>query len=282
MRGVAVASLLLVVLVAFSGCSGKSSSSSNGDASGAGGASGSEGFAGASGSGGSSSGSGGAGTTGSSGTSGGSIFKGNGTNHAPVINVFTVNKTAGTFPLAVQFKMNATDQDKDALTFKLNFGDGTTELTGSLPRGNITHTFTTKANFTVKFTATDGKLSVNKTVKVTVTAPAATTSTVTQDESASNLVAANQCQAFHFGDPVEMMFALTPGTGGLHYHATVTGSGLVGIRIGFFDANGSNVGGSTFQQGAFEFNGTVPAAATDGAVEGCGAGPYSATYHAGA
>ena len=266
--------MLVVVLVAFAGCAGKSSSSSNGGSSDAAGASASDGLAGASGSGGSgASGSGGSGATGGPSSGGGPIFKGNGTNHAPVVNVFTVNKTTGLFPLKVQFKMNATDQDKDALTFKLNFADGTTELTGTLPSANLTHTFTAKGNYTVKFTASDGKASVNKTLKITVTAPVSGTPTVIHDWTLTWQLGAPGCALVATAEGDSAYGAarnVLPEASGKTYTATFGADPPGNVGNEFFFTAGGTRGSAISATGGAAKTGTVPPGTTLVAFRNCG------------
>ncbi|MEU9671561.1 ThuA domain-containing protein [Streptomyces bobili] len=59
--------------------------------------------------------------------------------------------TAGTAPLKVAFSSAGTsDEDGDALTFRWDFGDGTTST-----EANPTHTYTVNGNYTARLTATE-------------------------------------------------------------------------------------------------------------------------------
>jgi hypothetical protein len=159
--------LSLVAVLAFAGCTSKSDSSSStgtGTDTASGAASGTAT---------------GSGTTSHAGTSTGVGATGTtsaapGANAAPAIHAFTANKTAGTTPLKVAFTLNATDADKDAITYVLSFGDGSANKTGSLPAPSVDHTYLTKGNFTARLVVSDGKLASNKTLALKVTAPAAT------------------------------------------------------------------------------------------------------------
>jgi PKD repeat protein len=158
MRGGSVLlSLAFVACLALAGCSSKSDSTSSTAASGSDTASSS----GGSSSGGSTGG--GSSSTGPSSSSGAS-----GPNAAPVITTFTVNKTTGAAPLKVSFAVNATDADKDALTYTLSYGDKTPDSTGkTLP--SLLHTYAVAGNYTAKLTVSDGKAAANKTVALKVT-----------------------------------------------------------------------------------------------------------------
>ncbi len=158
--------LAVVLALALAGCVGTSDSSSSsnqtGTASGATTASGTSSQAGAT----SKAPTGSASTSSSAPTSSGAPAA----NRAPSITLLAADVTAGAAPLAVSLALNATDADKDALTYTLGFGDGTADATGALPSGNVTHTFAAAGNYTVKFTVSDGKVTVNKTLLVTAIA----------------------------------------------------------------------------------------------------------------
>jgi PKD repeat protein len=158
--GFTLLSLALAATLILSGCTSKSDTSTS--------ATGTSDTS-SSGTGTNGSGASGSGTSSSSGAPS-STSSGARANAAPVINVFSVNKTAGAAPLKVSFKVNATDANKDALTYVLAFGDKTSNSTGSLPTGNVTHTFTAAGNYTVKLVVSDGKLAANQTVVIKVAA----------------------------------------------------------------------------------------------------------------
>mgnify|MGYP001617646004 CR=1 FL=1 len=160
MRIVALAVILALLLA---GCSGAPKTDSSSDATGGTSASGTatgsaSGSAGSTGSAGSS----GAGTTAASSSSVASS-----TNRAPIIILFKANLTG----LVAVLEFNATDADKNPLTFVLSFGDATVNATGSLPKGNVTHTFAAAGNYTAKLAVSDGKASVNRTLVLKVTLP---------------------------------------------------------------------------------------------------------------
>ena len=108
-----------------------------------------------------------------------------GTAGSPPMAVASSNKTFGPSPLAVQFTGSAsTDPGGSALTYRWNFGDGTTSTVA-----NPTHTFTAPstapATFAVTLTVTNAQgltnqaaltISANNTPpQVTITSPAAGT-----------------------------------------------------------------------------------------------------------
>src|SRR6266542_1229448 len=87
-------------------------------------------------------------------------------NHAPVATLTTT--ITSTNPFTVDFKITASDEDKDALTYTWNFGEGTTK------QGNAEESFTYPLNktFTVTVDVTDNKsdpIKLSTTVNTTVT-----------------------------------------------------------------------------------------------------------------
>src|ERR1043166_2285758 len=72
-------------------------------------------------------------------------------NHAPVAVLAVTVKSAS--PFTVDFTITASDEDHDALTYKWDFGEGTTK------EGAATETFTYPENktFTIKVAVSDGK-----------------------------------------------------------------------------------------------------------------------------
>lgn len=86
-------------------------------------------------------------------------------NRAPVANL-TGNLTSGLAPLRVNFTLNATDADRDALTWVLSFGDASTNATGSSLPVAVQHTFDA-GTFNVTLTVSDG--TANDTVLFVLT-----------------------------------------------------------------------------------------------------------------
>ncbi len=162
MRGVALLSIALVATLVFSGCASKSDSSSST-------------LAGSSSSGtqnSSSAGTSASTATGAATSSSGATAAGSTANAAPVINSFKANVTA----FKAKFTFNATDADKDNLTFILSFGDKTVNATGKLPLANVTHVYAAVGNYTSRLVVSDGVLIANRTLLVKVAAPAAASS----------------------------------------------------------------------------------------------------------
>ncbi len=246
MKALLAFALLGALLLA--GCSGTPKTDSSSDATGTSASGTATGTAAAT--------SGSAGSSGSTGTAAGTGTSGSGTtsgsaaaNKAPVINAFAANVTTGSAPLGVKFTFNATDADKDALTFKLSFGDSTANATGSLPNAGVTHAFLSAGNYTAKFTVSDGKLSVNRTTLVTVLATTATEAGVGQEadlawdvgftdlSAATSVSAGLQCEdgptaTFNYDS-----FTLDVATIGVPFKATITdaseGATIVGWSLYF-------------------------------------------------
>jgi hypothetical protein len=96
-------------------------------------------------------------------------------NHAPVIGAFAANVTKGAAPLKVRFTFNATDADKDNLTYVLSLGDGSANKTGALKAGNQTvvlANYTAAGNLTARLVVKDPKGAMaNRTLALTITLP---------------------------------------------------------------------------------------------------------------
>lgn len=71
----------------------------------------------------------------------------------------------GSIPLRVNFTLNGTDADGDALSWSLSFGDGNATQGSALP-ATAAHNYTRVGNFTVRYNVTDGK--ANATYNVTI------------------------------------------------------------------------------------------------------------------
>lgn len=82
-----------------------------------------------------------------------------------------VNGTAATFTL------DGTDADGDALSWELDFGDGSAKATGADLPSNVTHGYAV-GNYTANFTIDDGTDSVSYTVAVAASAAAGAPQTV--------------------------------------------------------------------------------------------------------
>ena len=111
--------------------------------------------------------------TGTGGSVGGNLS----TNQPPSATL-TANSTGG---LNVTFALNATDNDGDALTWSLDFGDNATQ-NGTFPArlgnaskpfahaANVTHLYDAGGAFNVTLTLSDGKATTNVSLALNVTA----------------------------------------------------------------------------------------------------------------
>jgi PKD repeat protein len=88
-------------------------------------------------------------------------------NTAPVATL-TVDATSGVVPLPVSVAVGGADADGDALTYTLDFGDGTAVVTGTLPHGPVSHTYTSAGTRVVRLAVSDGRLATVRTTTVTV------------------------------------------------------------------------------------------------------------------
>ena len=158
----ALLALALAGTLLLAGCTSSSDSDPSGSTSGSASGSATATATGAGTSSGTSTGTAGSGT--STGTAGPA------TNHAPIITLFEANLTGK----QATFTLNATDVDKDKLTFVLSFCDASANVTGALPASNVTHTFANPGNYTARFAVTDGKDATNRTLNITVLAGGAT------------------------------------------------------------------------------------------------------------
>jgi len=70
----------------------------------------------------------------------------------------------------VNFTVDATDADKDALQWTLDYGDSSTAAKGTALPATPAHTFAAAGNFSATFTVTDGKASANRTLAIKVAA----------------------------------------------------------------------------------------------------------------
>ncbi|WP_026421932.1 PKD domain-containing protein [Actinokineospora inagensis] len=91
-------------------------------------------------------------------------------NTAPTAT-YALDTTRGVAPLPVSATVTATDAQDDALTYSLDFGDGTAAASGSLPHGPIGHTYTRAGTFLTRLVVSDGRLSTTKTASVVVGLP---------------------------------------------------------------------------------------------------------------
>ena len=83
-----------------------------------------------------------------------------------------VSVAEGLSPLAVNFTLEGSDPDGDALNWTLAFGDGNATDGASLP-GDATHTYAAGGNFTAVLTVSDGNLTASANVTIAVAAAGA-------------------------------------------------------------------------------------------------------------
>ena len=78
----------------------------------------------------------------------------NGGNRPPAIKAVTTDKTSGVLPLAINFKVDAKDMEKDDISYKWDLGNGTTKET---KEPNLSYTYTTAGDFAITVEAKDGQ-----------------------------------------------------------------------------------------------------------------------------
>ncbi|GMQ30217.1 ThuA domain-containing protein [Algoriphagus confluentis] len=76
----------------------------------------------------------------------------NGGNRAPVVTSLSVDKTSGSNPLTVVLTAQASDPEKDPISYTWDLGNGETKTT---TEPTLTHTFSNIGEFEIKVTATD-------------------------------------------------------------------------------------------------------------------------------
>jgi PKD repeat protein len=87
-------------------------------------------------------------------------------NHAPIAQA-SASPTSGISPLSVSFNASASaDPDGDALSFSWNFGDGSSG-SGVTPG----HTYSSPGNYTATVTVSDGELSDQESIAISVNDP---------------------------------------------------------------------------------------------------------------
>lgn len=271
----AIATLLVLALV-LSGCAGSSDNGSS--------TSGSSTTQGSSTSGSKTTGPTTTGATGSGTTSGGPGPAGN---HAPIPQL-GASAEAGPAPFGVNFTVDATDEDKDPLTWTLAFGDGSTSATGASVPATVAHNFTSLGNYTVILTVSDGKTSASATLNLTVSGGA------TQDETADYTGNPAECFLTVLGDLEgisHVRIDINPATYGAPFVATWdTTSPPAWVEIGFWNDDGllyryggwgNDIGAPAASPGQTEQTGTVVDASTYATLRACDGGPGSITYHAG-
>ena len=93
---------------------------------------------------------------------------GGGPNTAPTLTVDTT-PTAGVAPLDVAVRMAAEDAERSPLTYKVDFGDGSTAVSGPYPPADlISHRYTKVGSYLLRATVSDGSLSTVRTSRIEV------------------------------------------------------------------------------------------------------------------
>ena len=88
-------------------------------------------------------------------------------NTAPTANL-ALDHTTGVLPFVVSAAVTGSDAESDPLTFTLDFGDGSTAATGSLPHADIAHTYDRAGTFIARLAVSDGKQTTVKSARVVV------------------------------------------------------------------------------------------------------------------
>ncbi len=78
----------------------------------------------------------------------------NGGNRPPAIKAVTSDKISGVLPLAISFKVDAKDMEKDDITYKWDLGNGTTKET---KEPELSYTYTTAGDYAITVEAKDGQ-----------------------------------------------------------------------------------------------------------------------------
>jgi PKD repeat protein/flagellar hook assembly protein FlgD/lysophospholipase L1-like esterase len=91
-------------------------------------------------------------------------------NQPPTLEA-AVTPLRGTAPHEVTVSLDAVDPDSTALTYKVDFGDGSPALTGAMPHGDLTHTYTRPGTYFVRSSVSDGALTAARTSSVSVVLP---------------------------------------------------------------------------------------------------------------
>jgi flagellar hook assembly protein FlgD/PKD repeat protein/lysophospholipase L1-like esterase len=87
-------------------------------------------------------------------------------NHAPTATL-AIDHTTGTAPIDATVTVSGTDEDDDALTYALDFGDDET-ASGDLPQAALHHTYNKAGSYLVRLTVSDGEGAVIRTTRVDV------------------------------------------------------------------------------------------------------------------
>ena len=86
----------------------------------------------------------------------------------PPVATLTLSPQSGVAPFHTSAAISASDPDNDALSYTLDWGDGSTTASGSIPSGSLSHTYTRAGAFTVRLGVGDGQLTTVRTATVNV------------------------------------------------------------------------------------------------------------------
>ena len=89
-------------------------------------------------------------------------------NTPPVVDVVST-PTSGTVPLVLQTTIAATDTDDEPLTYRINYGDGTSVQQGSVGTEPVEHTYSQPGSYTLRAEVSDGKATVVRYQHITTT-----------------------------------------------------------------------------------------------------------------
>ncbi|HEU5063757.1 MAG TPA: PKD domain-containing protein [Solirubrobacterales bacterium] len=135
-------------------------------------------------------------------------------NQAPAASL-ELDRTAGPGPLEVAAGIEATDGDDDPLSYKVQFGDGTSS-SGFLPHAALSHTYEDPGVYVVRLEVSDGFEKVVRTETVTVGPPEPLSARAGDDRTA---VA---------GDPIRLDGSNSRPLRGIHGYAWSFGDGGTG------------------------------------------------------
>jgi Ca2+-binding RTX toxin-like protein/PKD repeat protein/flagellar hook assembly protein FlgD len=88
-------------------------------------------------------------------------------NTAPAATL-NLDATSGTAPLPIEASVAGSDADGDPLTYRVDFGDDSPPVRGSLPHAPVGHTYDRAGTYLVRLAVSDGRLTSVKTATVVV------------------------------------------------------------------------------------------------------------------
>ena len=272
----ALLAVLLLLTLAFAGCASKGKGGDDSDSDPTGGSSTKSGTSTTSGS-----------ATGTGSSSGSTTMTGTGApNGKPTAQLGAATASGS---LLVNFTVDASDPDGDALNWSLAFGDGSFE-NGTVVPTNTTRTFSAAGTYTDVLTVSDGLLNATSSVNVTLEAGAPAMQDFEGEWAignvdAPNVASADGCDAIEPMDGVFMaLFGIDAATRGKPYTATVdassTADSIIFWEVKFLDASCAILEGPNVE-GPVPIAGTVPVGAVHAWMSSDGGARVTGTYHAG-